>query len=291
MARRAGPSRVRVDADETAAPDRILTARLLILAPHMDDETLACGGTVLRHQRKSEIHCLFATDGAASPSPLFPWLGRADPNLATHRRQEAVAVATCLGIPGANLRFLDLPDGRLAASFGELTTALRDAVLQTDPDIVLAPFRYDVHPDHTTLNRAARQVLGTMRTPPQLMEYFVYFRQRFLPHGDVRRAVAPERLLSVDIAPVATAKRAALDCYRTQTTILYSWQERPTLTAESLDHRCREPEVFLPTDPTASLADDLTPYVLRIRLACLAMRWGKRPKDRLQALWHRLGRR
>ena len=41
----------------------ILAGRILILAPHMDDEILACGGAMLMHTQKANIHCLFATDG------------------------------------------------------------------------------------------------------------------------------------------------------------------------------------------------------------------------------------
>lgn len=276
----------RQEGDATASlAERILATRLLVLAPHMDDETLACGGTMHLHGHKPDVHCLFATDGAGSPAPLLAWQGRPDAGLAARRRDEAIAATGMLGIPSGNLRFLDLPDGRLASRHAQLAAALVEAVASLRPGFVFAPFRFDVHPDHVALNRTIRDVLRRLPAPPVLLEYFVYHRLRFVRGGDVRRALRPDRLVAVDTAPAAAAKRAALACYVSQTTICYPWQQRPILTEASLRQRCAEPECFLPTDPAAPLADGLS-AASRIRLATLAMRFGKRPKDRAVAFLH-----
>lgn len=267
-------------------PDKLLTARCLVLAPHMDDEALACGGTMLLHRRKSDVHCLFATDGTGSPAPLLPWQGKADAGLAQRRREEALAAAAVIGIPSANLQFLDLPDGRLAHCRPALEAGLAQAIARLNPEFVFAPFRYDVHPDHVALNRATRVVLRGRPAAPMMLEYFVYNRLRFVPGGDVRQALDQDALLSVDTAPVAAAKRMALDSYRSQTDLLHAWQERPILTPESLRQRCAEPECFLRTDPNAPLSEGFLRDRQRVRLACLAMRFGKRPKDRAVAFMH-----
>lgn len=264
-------------------PARILAGRLLVLAPHMDDETLGCGGTMLLHRHKPDLHCLFATDGAASPAPLLPWLGRPDAGIAARRRQEAITATARLGIPPANLHFLGLPDGRLARRAAPLRKALDDAVARLRPDFVFAPFRFDVHPDHVALNRAIRDVLRPLEAPPLLLEYFVYHRLRFVPGGDVRQAVRSGRLVELDTVPVAGAKRAAVECYASQTSISYAWQDRPIITEASLRQRCAEPEYFLPTNPAAPLTEDIAANARQIQLAALAMRFGKRPKDRALA--------
>jgi LmbE family N-acetylglucosaminyl deacetylase len=263
--------------------DEILTQRILILAPHMDDEILACGGTMLLHADKRCVHCLFATDGARSPAPPLPWLGKPDPHLPDARHREALAAATRIGIPPVNLRFLDLPDGRLATRQHDLVASLRAAIGDIEPAFVLAPFRHDVHPDHIALNHAARAVLRGLHPAPSLLEYFVYHRMRGLPGGDVRRAIDGGALLRVDTGAVAAAKREALDCYRSQTTVGYSWQMRPILTPESLQDRCAEPEYFLQSDPRAPASAGLRSPA-RVKLACLAMRYGKPSKERVKAL-------
>jgi LmbE family N-acetylglucosaminyl deacetylase len=264
--------------------NRILTARILVLAPHMDDETLACGGTMLLHSKKDDIYWLFATDGAASPAPLLPWTGSVDVDLASQRRREAHAAAAIIGVPSTNLTFLDLPDGKLPTCHQDLVVALAERIKTIEPEFVFVPFRYDVHPDHTALNRAARAVLRDMRAAPVMLEYFVYHRLRFVPGRDVRRAIDKTLLLTVDTFPVAAAKRAALDCYLSQTTIHFPWQDRPTLTEESLCLRCSEPEFFLQVDPAESPSAGFASHRRQIQLACLATRFGKRPKDRVMAL-------
>lgn len=285
MARRIDAAAAPGSGSRAADPlGRICAARILILAPHMDDETLACGGTMLMHPRKEDIHCFFATDGANSPAPLLPWSAAVDPDLAGLRRQEARSVAADIGIPPANLRFLGLPDGRLSSHIPELTAAIEAAVDGIRPGYLFAPFRYDVHPDHTALNRAARSALRAVPAPPILLEYFVYHRLRFLPDGDVRHAVDGGALWTIDTATVADAKRRALDRYLTQTTVRYPWQERPVLTEESLQRRCAEPEFFLPASPDAPLSESLFVHGRQIRLAYLAARYGKPPKDRARAL-------
>jgi LmbE family N-acetylglucosaminyl deacetylase len=268
-----------------AAPlDRIFSARILILAPHMDDETLACGGTMLMHPRKEDVHCIFATDGARSPAPLLPWADGVDPGLARLRQQEARSVAASIGVPSPNLHFLGFPDGRLSSRMTELTAEIEASVDAIRPHYVFAPFRYDVHPDHTALNRAVRSALRAIVAPPTLLEYFVYHRLRFVPGGDVRRAVDGDALWTLDTAAVADAKRQALDRYVTQTTVRYWWQERPVLTEESLSRRCAEPEFFLPAKPDAPLSENLSVHGRTIRFAYLAARYGKPPKDRAKAL-------
>jgi LmbE family N-acetylglucosaminyl deacetylase len=249
----------------------------------MDDETLACGGTLLLHTSKPDIYCLFATDGARSPAPLLPWAGRVDPDLGRRRRREAQEVAGKIGIPAPNLTFLDLPDGALSARSEELVAALEGVLATIKPELVLAPFRYDVHPDHTALNVAARRSLRAASAVPMLLEYFVYHRLRYVPGGDVRLALDAAALLVVDTAPVAEAKRALLECYRSQTTVLYAWQERPILTPESLQRRCSEPEVFLPADPAGPMSAGFVSHRRQVQFACLATRFGKRPKDRTVA--------
>jgi LmbE family N-acetylglucosaminyl deacetylase len=249
----------------------------------MDDETLGCGGTMALHEDKQQVHCVFCTDGAESPAPLLPWQGRVDPGLPERRRKEAVAALGVLGVPPENLHFLDLPDGRLTACRRALRARLAALINRLRPDYVFAPFRYDVHADHVALNRAARAALLEVPEPPALLEYFVYNRLRFVPGGDVRQALDRDRLVEVDTTPVAKLKRAALDCYVTQTRVDYPWQERPILTEESMVLRCAEPEHFLCSDAAGPLDEGVIDHAWRINLGTFAMRHGKRPKDRAVA--------
>jgi LmbE family N-acetylglucosaminyl deacetylase len=256
---------------------------ILMLAPHMDDEVLACGGTMLLHQDKAKIHCLFATDGSRSPEPLLPWTGNTDPTLPELRRTEAVAALSEVGVPHDNLIFLNYPDSRLSGFQDELASRLTNVLDRLAPEYVLAPFRFDVHPDHTAVNRAIRKSLQTTRNKATLLEYFVYYRLRLLRERDGRKRLSSDALFTIDTSRVAAEKQRIINIYKTQTATQYGWQEKPILSQENIRETCQMPEYFLLSDPTASLLNAFPKAKLRVLLAYLAERHGKRPKDRLVA--------
>ena len=263
---------------------RLMEGRLLVLAPHMDDETLGCGGTMALHADPSRVFCLFATDGSRSPTPLLPWTGKPHVDLAMRRKLEAVSALADIGIPQQNLMFLGLPDGRLKKHHDVLVGKLKEVLDEIQPEVVLAPFRLDVHPDHIALNRAIRIALRSRAAPAVLLEYFVYFRLRLIPGGDIRSCLPPKSLLQIDTSTVSRIKARALSRYQTQTMIQHAWQDRPILTADRIRERCETPEQFFPSDPDSGLLTVLTRHRLRIFIAYLAERLAKRPKDQLIAL-------
>jgi LmbE family N-acetylglucosaminyl deacetylase len=215
---------------------------------------------------------------------LLPWLGKPDNDLPEKRKQEAIAALHELGVPEKNLVFLDLPDGKLSRHRQPLTDRLHDSIQMLRPDIVLAPFRLDVHPDHVALNRAARTILRKTADPPHFLEYFIYFHLRLLPGGDIRRCLRTESLIRLDVSEVTQAKLRALRRYDTQIRVSHDWQDRPILTADRLRDRCEDPELFVDSNPNAPLLEVFPRHKLRIMCAFLAQRYGKRPKDQLAAL-------
>lgn len=265
--------------------DKVLSrSSILILAPHMDDETLACGGTIALHSDQSRVYCLFATDGSRSPAPLLPWTGKIDPKLPQKRRSEAVAALAELGVEEANLIFLDLPDGALSRRLTTLQQKLSETIAELRPDVILAPFRLDVHPDHVSLSRAARYVVRASSFQPIILEYFVYYRLRFLPGGDIRECVNPKFLICVETAKVADIKMKALEKYGTQTSIAYPWQDRAILPREALREKCESPEFFVCADPETGFLDIFRAQKFRILFAFFAQRFIKRPKDQCIAM-------
>jgi LmbE family N-acetylglucosaminyl deacetylase len=129
------------------------------------------------------------------------------------------------------------------------------------------PFRYDRHPDHLAVNRAVTAAYLAGAYDGSLTEYFVYYRWRLLPGGDLRRYVRPDGLVSVDIRSVAGRKREALACFASQTTRYYAWQTRPILTSGLLDEECRGPEVYLRFDASRAGAAVFTRAAPWIRIA------------------------
>jgi LmbE family N-acetylglucosaminyl deacetylase len=250
-----------------ADPTEIFKGTILFIIPHMDDEALACGGIIAKLPQKEQIHLVYATDGMKSPAPIMPGKDAINSNLGEVRVQESVAAMRLLGVPQQNLHFFRLPEGELRFHITRLKDHLLAAIAIIRPDYVFIPFRYDRHLDHLAINRVVLDALHQGFFKAQVVEYFVYYRSRLLPKRDIRKYIQPHHLIKIDIKDVSKQKRAALDCFKSQTTIYYSWQTRPILTDSLLEEECQNPEYFLLYNPSFPGSAVFASTVLWIRIA------------------------
>lgn len=129
--------------------------RLLVIAPHPDDEALGCGGLMwTARQSGLEVAVVSVTNGEA----CYP--GMDAHALATTRHAELLAAAATLGIPARNVRALGVPDGGVTGC--ETLVEERLAALVQPSDLVLATWEHDGHPDHEGTARAARRAATTV---------------------------------------------------------------------------------------------------------------------------------
>jgi LmbE family N-acetylglucosaminyl deacetylase len=261
---------------------------IVVAVPHMDDEVLACGGTLARLPQKDRIHLIYATDGSRSPAPVLPALDSAGPQLGFMRMQESRAALKILGVPSRNLHFLGFPEAKLRKSRKPYTESLIELVRTIKPDHILAPFRYDRHPDHLVVNRATTDALRSGAVKARLSEYFVYHRWRLLRGGDIRKYVDSRHLVRIDIKTESLIKRQALNCFQSQTTKLFPWQDRPILSEKLLDEECDNPELFLRYDPAIPGPKVFTNARGWIRFAHLVETPLKKKKEACRALLYRV---
>ena len=120
-------------------------ARMLVIAPHPDDEVLGVGGTILKHLADGhEVHVLICTRGEES---------RFGKDQVERVSAEAKRVHEFLGISGSH--FLELPAARLDTVPGtDINAALADVMTRVAPDVVYAPHPGDVHRDHQLVFQA-----------------------------------------------------------------------------------------------------------------------------------------
>jgi LmbE family N-acetylglucosaminyl deacetylase/SAM-dependent methyltransferase len=129
------------------------TSRLVVLAPHPDDETLGAGALIaLAARRGVDVHVVIASDGEAS-HPRSRTHDRA--RLAGLRRAE-VAGALHLLAPRATVEFLGLPDSALAGCAEQIAEALDRHVVAGA--VVVTTWEHDRHPDHAACARAGGRV-------------------------------------------------------------------------------------------------------------------------------------
>ena len=145
--------------DLARAPDRVV-----VVAPHPDDEVLTLGGLlVLLAQAGSRLEVVAVTDGEAS----HPGGSVAPAELAQVRVRETEAALSALGIGGVTRR-LGCPDG----AGDRLEGPVVDSVLAGGDCWLLGPWSGDGHPDHEAVGRACARV--AQRDGARLLEYPVW---------------------------------------------------------------------------------------------------------------------
>jgi LmbE family N-acetylglucosaminyl deacetylase len=192
---------------------------VLVVAAHPDDEALGAGGLVAAAAAAgAAVTVAIATDGEAS-HPDSPT--RTPQQLSRIRRREArdAVAALAEGSPaGIRLELLGLPDGGLADSRDALAASL--GRIGSRPDIVVAPWIGDRHPDHAAAASAAAQLAD--RIGAELWQYPIWAWHWAEPAAaDLPRGRA--RILPLD-GPAQAAKANAIACYVSQHSPL---SERP----------------------------------------------------------------
>jgi len=126
--------------------------RILVLAPHMDDESIGCGGTLARHIAcGADVTVVFLTDGrqgGARPAGSVEGL-----EIGAIRKGEARRALQELGVH--KIEFFEAADDALMQSAAGLASKLRQLLQQVRPALVYLPFFLEEHTDH----RAASQLL------------------------------------------------------------------------------------------------------------------------------------
>jgi len=190
--------------------------KLLVVAPHPDDDALACGGTIARlHAGGARVRIVYVTDGSASHlgSRAFP-----PPRLARLRAREAHEAARALGIGTESLRFWRERDAALSGDVTAHARLVRRFARELDrfrPTVVLSPWIREPHADHAVCAHAVREALARTRHAPILYEYPVWLgRFGDADAGAPRQSEA--QCVRVDVAPYRARKRAAILAHRSQ---------------------------------------------------------------------------
>lgn len=130
--------------------------RVLVVAPHPDDEALGCGGTLFRHIASGDsVVVLIVTDGRLSRALNFQ-----PEAMANARHKEAMTAASILRVE--RLVWLGFPEG--AWSDDQLQIALATRMREVAPDIVYAPCWLDYHPEHRRVADCLAKVVAARTT-------------------------------------------------------------------------------------------------------------------------------
>ncbi len=151
--------------------------RIVIVAPHPDDEVFGTGGLAQAARAMGiPVEFVSVSDGEASHDGVVPGYPC---RLRAARSAETSLALRRLGWATPAITRLALPDGQLALHVDCLVASLLD--LLGPEDLCLAPWWHDGHPDHDACGRAAR--LAVRSTGAQLLGYLVWAWHWADPHG------------------------------------------------------------------------------------------------------------
>ena len=169
------------------------TDRFLIISPHADDESIGCGGLMLRYGSQGDI--LLLTDGRKGYDSR---IDSVDEDALTRIREEELRHAAALcGIRG--ITALGIPDGTVAAH--------AQLVLQTDItgyDYIFVPNQYERHKDHRAAAQLALAMKRQQHARAQIYQYEVW-------------SPIPEPTIVLDLTDVMPRKEELVSIYRSQT--------------------------------------------------------------------------
>jgi LmbE family N-acetylglucosaminyl deacetylase len=224
--------------------------RIVVIAPHPDDEVLATGGVIQEHLRKGQIvKVLLVTcgDGQRRGLLLPP---RHFLRLGERRYRESVSALGLLGVAEKNIIALGYPDRGLAhlsenpyrSRYTKVCAVpyewayrpgapytresvlrdLREILERERPEVIYLPHPRDRHSDHRATYLLARAVLQR----GELRHYLIHYGAWPLPAGKYpqRRLLPPRALrdgaawLEHELRPDQIERKYhAVRCYRSQT--------------------------------------------------------------------------
>ncbi|MDP9173156.1 MAG: PIG-L family deacetylase [Planctomycetota bacterium] len=198
--------------------DRFAEHSVVVLAPHMDDEIIGPGGTIIRHVKaSSQVMVVFMTDGrSGDPELLAPGLSseeldRRKAQLAKVRKAESAQAAKIVGVK--ELKFLDGPDGHLSDT-PQIVAALAQILSDRKATMIYLPALTDNHRDHWATNRIFRCAIDRLDSS---------ITQNLIIRGYEVWTPLPANTMA-DITESASLKKQAIGCFITQLKdVDYTW--------------------------------------------------------------------
>ncbi len=144
--------------------------KVLIIAPHPDDETLGCGGYILKNSKILDIHLLFVTKMKNT---------KKDRKYLTRSKQisKINKIYKFKSITKLNYYTSEMD----LYPRGEIINKLSQVLSNLKPDEILIPSSIDVHSDHKIINECSISASKSFRNPylKKIIEYEVLSETNF----------------------------------------------------------------------------------------------------------------
>jgi LmbE family N-acetylglucosaminyl deacetylase len=216
--------------------------RLVVVAPHPDDEILGAGGLIQKAMHEGVlVEVVLVTDGGAS-HPYSHVARQMD--LASVRRGESQLALQRLGWNEPMVTYLGLPDGDVASHRSELDNVLESFLLPDD--LCVAPWRRDGHPDHNVCGESALGASSAVGA--KSLNYMVWAWHWASPGAD---DLPFDECVRLDLGRRAQArKRWSTEAFRSQIVPLGPSEDDEAILPPALLRRFWRPYEIFVNEPT-----------------------------------------
>ncbi|MBK8019885.1 MAG: PIG-L family deacetylase [Chloroflexi bacterium] len=224
-----------------------LARSAIVFSPHFDDETLGCGGLIIRKKRAgAAVKIVFMTDGSQSHPHLMP-----AEKLSAIRTDEGYAAGRALGLESEDIIPLSFPEKRLGDHVETAIARVRSILAEHQPEEVYLPYAGEPllwSADHRMTTHIVHRALADSSSPMSVFEYPIwcwYSLPWIDPSADgwktrliiLRNSLgtafglrlAGDFRCAVNVGDVLVQKRRALEAHRSQMTPLIENAGWPTL--------------------------------------------------------------
>lgn len=182
--------------------------RIIVVAPHADDEIIGCGATIAKHiQQGDEVVIIIATNASIGAPELF-----SERNI-QQVREEALEAHKLLGVK--ETVFLEFPAPALNAyPEYKISLELSKVFQRFNPTHLYLPHPGDIHQDHKAIYRAslvAARPQGTDKIS-KIYCYETLSETEWTPMQE--RPFVPNHF--IDVTSIFHKKEEAMKCFKSQ---------------------------------------------------------------------------
>lgn len=235
--------------------------RAIVFAPHPDDETFGCGGTIAKKLSEGyDISVVFLTDGRYALTELGIFSKPTPFEMKEMRREDALRATKILGLKQNNLVFLDFEDRTLGKHARLVREKIVEILKDVSPVEVFFPQAKEYNIDHRVTNMIIRRSIERLDVHPIEYQYIIawkfplYLLIHAVNEGTFDLLVSKAlrcNLVHVDISDFLYLKISAIKEYGSQIKVLSDKQKRPAIKNSFLKRFLKNPEKFFVCTPNS----------------------------------------
>ncbi len=131
--------------------------KVLIISVHPDDETLGCGGTILKHKSQNDdISWLILTQASESLGYSPEFISKRENQIKKVAEEYQFSKTYNLGFPTTKLHTID---------FSEIISKISSVIQEVTPEVIYTINRSDIHTDHQIAAKAVFSSSKSFRNP------------------------------------------------------------------------------------------------------------------------------